>query len=362
MQATDRINPIFYRYSPRYDVAPNCVRLSMTYVDVPTNAIRRFSLDRFCITPELIGAKHEFVFEEMPVTLRLPPLHKEEVPFDQRRIDCYLWKSAGHVPVEYQVNNVDVEIELEKTIRVPEQVLKLHPNQFNLFEQHEQKQLNKTVAETGDVAARAFELWLRVIRWKSAIGHIGEPRIHYATVDGGGAVLRERATGHRFWLQGHTITGVGRRAVTVPQWDATQIALAAAKVPPVWFDFLFDGEMRINNKDLVGGVLSLAIALEVNIRTVFSRELQRGTIEPVVLEIFDQTNLRALLNRIKKLRYWNKEWEAVTDFSIFNSLMNYRDRAMHSADTEKLDLEELKKIHAAVKLFAYFTCDFMGLS
>ena len=65
----------------------------MPYVDVPTNAIRRFSLDRFCITPELVAAKHEFVFEGRPVTLQLPSLHKGEVPIDERRIDCYVGSS-----------------------------------------------------------------------------------------------------------------------------------------------------------------------------------------------------------------------------------------------------------------------------
>lgn len=334
----------------------------MTYVDVPTNAYRRFSLERFCITSELISARHEFAFEGKSVTVQLPALHKEELPFDQRRIHCYLWKTAGQIPVEYQVNDLDVEIELEDSIQVLEKVLHLHPNQFDAFDSREQQQLNRIVSETGNVASRAFEHWLRVLRWKSGVGHIGEPSVRYAAADGGGAVLRERATGHRFWLQGRTITSYGRRAVTLVEWASTQTALNANKIPPVWFDFLFDGEMRINNNDLVGAVLSLAIALEVNIRTLFSGELQKGTVEPVVLEIFDQTNLRALLNRIKKLRYWNKDWDAVTDLSTFNSLMNYRDRAMHSAETKNLDAMELRKIYAAVREFAYYTCDFLGLS
>jgi hypothetical protein len=334
----------------------------MTYIDVPTNVYRRFSLERFCITPELISARHEFIFEDRPVTVQLPALHKEELPFDQRRIDCYKWKSVGHIPLEYQVNNLDVEIELEDSIRVPKKVLQLHPNQFDAFDSCEQQRLNKIVGEMGSVASRAFEHWLRVLRWKSGVGHIGEPSVRYAAADGGGAVLRERATGHRFWLQGHTITGYGRRAVTLAEWDSTRTALNAKRVPPVWFDFLFDGEMRINNNDLVGAVLSLAIALEVNIRTVFSGELQKGTVEPAVLEIFDQANLRALLNRIKKLRYWNKDWDAVTDLSTFNSLMNYRDRAMHSAETKHLDALDLRKMYAAARKFAYFTCDFLGLS
>jgi hypothetical protein len=89
--------------------------------------------------------------------------------------------------------------------------------------------------------------------------------------------------------------------------------------------------MRINNNDLTGGILSLAIALEVNVRAIFSRDLRRLGVESVLLEIFDQTNLRALLNRIKRLKHWDQQWEQAADLSSFNTIMNYRDRVMHSA-------------------------------
>jgi hypothetical protein len=334
----------------------------MTYVDVPVNVFLRFSLERFCITPDLISAKHEFVFEGRPVTLSLPGLDKDTVPPEQRRIECHKWKSVGNIPLEYNVNSLDIEMELGDTIRVPEPVRHLHPNQFELFKPHEQKNLDQTVAEAGTIVRRAFEYWLRMLRWKSGIGYIGEPSIRYAGAHEGGAVLRDRLSGHRMWLQPHVIRAVGSRPVTTSQWDATQVALTACKLPPVWFEFLFDSEMRINNNDLVGAVLSLAIALEVNVRTIFSHDLRTADIEPVMLEIFDQTNLRALLNRIKKMRRWDKEWEKATDLSEINSLMNYRDRVMHSAQTENLDEVELRKMHAAVKKFAYFTCDHLGLS
>jgi hypothetical protein len=109
-------------------------------------------------------------------------------------------------------------------------------------------------------------------------------------------------------------------------------------------------------------VLSLAIALEVNVRFVFSDDLRRANLQPVVLEVFDLTNLRALLNRLKRIRHWDSNWAASTDFSAFNGLMNHRDGVMHSAKTESLDVIELRKMHAAVKKFAYFTCDALGLS
>ena len=45
---------------------------AMAYLDVPAGVFCRFDLDRLCITPGLVGAKHEFVFDGMQFTLLLP--------------------------------------------------------------------------------------------------------------------------------------------------------------------------------------------------------------------------------------------------------------------------------------------------
>lgn len=66
--------------------------------------------------------------------------------------------------------------------------------------------------------------------------------------------------------------------------------------------------MRINNKDLTGGILSLAIALEVNMRRLFSHDLRQLSVQPVLLENFNLSNLRMLLNRMKKLDHWDDSW------------------------------------------------------
>jgi len=305
---------------------------------------------------------HEFISEGKSVTIRLPPLEDEKVPIDQRRVILDKWKTAGNVPLEYQVNDVDLEVDIERTIRVPEAMLRFPPNQFGLLQPKEQKQLDGVVTTMGGLAGRAFGYWLQVLRWKSKIGHIGEARVQYAGHGGRGAVLREEVTGARLWLQPNVITAVGSTAVSLTEWNATQTALTASKRSPIWFDFIFDSDIRINNNDLTGGILSLAIALEVNVRAIFSRDLRRLSVEPVLLEIFDQTNLRALLNRIKRLKHWDQQWEQAADLSSFNTIMNYRDRVMHSAATEKLDAKELRRLNATVKEFGYFTCEFLGLS
>jgi hypothetical protein len=332
----------------------------MALLDVEVNSFHRFSLDRLSVTPELLGAAHRFTYEGKEIVLSIPKADKDSVPFDQRRVHCWKWKAEGNVPLEYSVYNIDLEIELTKPLRIPEAVMQRPPNQFELIGDEEQKRLNSIVRDAANAAKKSFEYWMSVIRWKSGIGHIGEPRVRYASDQGSGAVLRERTTGHRVWLGPSVIVGRGDKSVSLPQWDATQEALSAGKDPPIWFGFLFDSEQRANNNDFTGSILSLAIALDVNVRRVFSHGLQHT--EAAVLDVLDQANLRSLLNRMKKLSYWDDDWKNAADLSIFNDLMTRRDQIMHSAKTGNIDMREFRKMYTAVKRFAYFTCDFLGLS
>lgn len=332
----------------------------MAALEIDANTFHQFSIDRLCVTPELLGVTHQFLFSGQKIVISLPVLDKDTVPIDRRRVECWKWKADGHVPLEYMVNGVDMEIETNQRFQIPEELLLLSPNQFDLVGPEERKRLDQTVRSAEDVSRNAFEYWMSVLRWKSRIGHIGEPRVRYASDSGGGAVLRERTSGKRLWLGPRIIVAEGRRPVTIEHWSAAQATLAAGKSSPVWFKFLFDSEQRANNNDLTGSVLSLAIALEVNVRRVFSKGLQ--DVEPMVMEVLDQANLRSLLNRMTKLTYWSDEWKQATDLSIFNQLMTRRDKIMHSAMIEELSLKELRRMHAAVQRFAYFTCDFLGLS
>jgi hypothetical protein len=136
--------------------------------------------------------------------------------------------------------------------------------------------------------------------------------------------------------------------------------LMVSKSPPIWFDFVFQGEQRIDNHDLTGAVLSLAIALEALIRGLTTHHLSAQTVEPLIYDIVDRANFKSILGRLRKLTFWNSDWEKAIDFSIFNVLMDYRDRVMHSADIKMLNRQELMAIHAKVKSLAYFVSDFFG--
>jgi hypothetical protein len=248
----------------------------MAYVEVPVDVRARFEIDRLSIVAELVAAKHQFVFKGKNVAVSIPGPDKAGLPFDLQRLHLYKWRSEGNVPLEYAVRSLTVEMELADATDVPEEVRSLPPKQFELFQPNERDQLDRTLAEAGDELRAAFAYWLMILRWKSGIGYIGEPSINYGG-DRQSAALCERGTGHRLWTQTGTIVVQASRPITEANWSATQSALLGLKTAPIWFDFLFDSEMRLNNQDLVGAVLSLAIALEVNIRFIFFGELSKAS-------------------------------------------------------------------------------------
>jgi len=269
-------------------------------VSIEANLWRRFYLDRLSIEPALVAAKHEFSFEGKHVTIALPALDPKAVR-GQEKIACHRWHGvAGQemVPTQYEVYCVDMRVDLGEQIQVPEEALKPPPIHPELFDQSERTQLKKLTDDHVTLSTGAFTYWLKVLRWKSGIGHIGEPRVSYPD-RAGGAALQDTASGNRFWLQSYVIVAEPAPAVTSDQWKAAQAALTERKTPPIPFDFLFDGEQRLNNGDLIGSVLSMAVALEATIRTLATHHLSKLHVEELIFRLIDRTNLRSILGQLR---------------------------------------------------------------
>jgi hypothetical protein len=301
--------------------------------NIEANSIHRFYPERFRIKPDLLGAQHSFTHSGRQVSVALPQSEEINRPRHLRRVVCDVWRTEGRVPLEYQVNEVTVRIAVGHPLAVPEEALKVAPRRDHLFTEFERNQLAQLIEEHAALAVDAFRYWLSVLRWKSKIGEIGEPQVKLPDQSSGGSALQESATGHRFWLDSIHIVAHASGIVNSSNWQSAQEALSESRSPPIWFDFIFQAQQRINNHDLIGAVLSLAIALEAIIRTLVTHNLSTQNVEPLICDIVDRANLRSILNRIKTLSLWNDEWKRQIDFGAFNELMNYRDRVMHSADT-----------------------------
>ena len=105
----------------------------MSYVNVAVNATSRFALQRCRISAELVGSKHQFVFDGSRTLVMLPTAGMEGSTFEGSPITCDQWKSEGMIPLAYQVNSIDFEIQLGDTIDIPEEMLKLPAKQIGML-------------------------------------------------------------------------------------------------------------------------------------------------------------------------------------------------------------------------------------
>jgi len=317
----------------------------------------RFNISRFSVSPDLVGITHSFNFRDRKVEIRLPALEtNNDGSLRKDKIECYSWKNrdGNLIPLKYHVYCIDVTIGVPDQLAIPEEALKVPPKREELFTPSQKELLDQLVGSHAELAAQAIEYWLRVIRWKSHIGYIGQPRlVNHAS--GWRAYLQEVSNGHSFWAETAVLVVEREDPVTQEHWLATQLALTAGVKPPIWFSFLFNAEHQLENSDRTGAVLSMAIAFEAMIRTLITRDLASGTVvDPMVLEIIDNANLRSILNRLKKMKFWSAAWDKHADFSLFHQLMNARDRIMHSADTVAVLDKDWAKILGCITSFAYF--------
>jgi hypothetical protein len=161
-------------------------------------------------------------------------------------------------PLSYNIHCISISVAVDNPVNVPEALLHQPPNRYELVPKSKQGELSGIVDTYSTIAAGAFRYWLTVLRWKSRIGHIGEPEIRYAGQKTDVVALRSRDTGHRFWLPSIPIVIPQHGIVTEEHWKAAQLVLSSGQKSPVWIEFLFDSEQRLNNADIVGAILSLA--------------------------------------------------------------------------------------------------------
>lgn len=339
-------------------------REAMELKKIDAHLWMRLYLDQFVIMPALHGAAHQFEFENKNVVIAIPKAAPAKSPVSEwDPIICNSWRKDEKgelIPLQFVVQCVEISVHIDKKVSVPSEILTLSPNQFDKVTVDKQKELTSTIHAHMGVGHRAFDHWLGVLRWKSRIGHIGEPRIAYAGAQGALAALRQTADNHRFWVPGGVITLPRQVPVSEDHWRRAQKALIGQVPPPVWLKFLFESEQRANNNDITAAFLNLAIALEVGIRALIAHTLRDKDIEPIVEKILDLSNIAAIANRLKMLTFWDKKWQKVADLSAFQTIMNRRNDIMHAARGIELDKKELDKFLKTVSKFVFFVDEYIN--
>ena len=298
------------------------------WTKVAVSSWNRFSVSELFIAPSLPGAVHRFSVDGRAVEIRLPkrpPLNLKTDNWGNKHIRCMAWRKGR--PQAFLVEHADVYVDLQTQLSVPvEEIGRVHHD----WHQPGMRERFDKIAESGATTAlAAFELWLRTLRWKSLHGQVGQR--HLETRPAASTYLCDAGTSKRFY--GSTIrviASAGNALVSRADWNRTQEALKNKRQPPVWFDFLFEGEHRVNASDLHGGVLCLAIACEVVVRTLMKKHLATP-INQEYLSMVELGAIRRILDGWKDLGYWTPAWQQATDLPKLKRLFELRNRLAHKA-------------------------------
>ena len=315
----------------------------------------RFRSEGLAVKPDVLGRAHDFEFEGERIRIRLPReehLNKEEG--HETLVDCYAWESDGS-PLYYDILRVDVIIDVPQEMELEQALVSQPPRREHLTMPSKARFLGRIVDDHQSLALRAFDYWIRVIRWKNDYWRIGQPEV-YGHPSGWGTRLFVKETGKNFWLKGSTVTLMGRKALTAELWDKIEVALNESLPPPTWFEFLFDARQKLEVGDNTGCVLSLAIATETVFRRILERQVpDMEKVDPAFFDTISLLNARTIINRIRKFNFWNSgNWSKHFQVYLINEIFNQRDKVMHLGRTSSIGRSEMERMLEAADRFIHF--------
>ncbi len=317
----------------------------------------RFNSDWLAVTREVLGRKHRFNFEGRHVEVCLPQEeHADRGKGYDEVAECIRWKKQNgkDIPENFHIFKVDLTIDLEKPIEVRKALLEFAPVRRELITETKAKLFDKIIEEHESLALKAFDYWIRVVRWKIGFWLIGQPEIQTPR-SGWGTYLIEKDGGKRFWAGSHEFTIRFTKAVTIEEWDVIQEALSERREPPIWIEFLFDAQHKLEMGDKSGCILSLAIACESIFRhAVYNQFPDVKHVDERLIDTFNEINIRAIFRNITKFRFWDKNWKKNCDWSRINEIFNLRNSVVHLGRTEGIKDDDLVALVKSAERFIYF--------
>jgi hypothetical protein len=321
--------------------------------------VRLASWDRFhtrnlIVVPELLGQSHIFTFEEREITISLPGADKlpdepgdddspgQGLTFSERRL-----QDGQRQIRKVNVHNVDVTVSIPGNAAIPEEALTRPVKATELFSEQQQKYLDKLLSEYGDISRRAFDLWIRTLRWKADNWRIGLPEI-YGAKTGWSTYLRVKDTQKDLWVGDHISVVLAEKAVTTPIWDETSDILSSGQTPPIFYDLLYDAMAHLDRGDLRRTVLDAAISAETYMRIIVRQGLPPGLDDPLQTYIND-ANIRQVANKFFPARLDAQQKRRYkTIASNLHRMFDDRNDIAHSGHKEGLTAQYCQKVTDSV--------------
>jgi hypothetical protein len=183
------------------------VKVVAKQANVEVTSWTRFDTPNLEITPALLGQSHVFTFDGHRIEISLPSADRlagfrdaGDDPLVDRRISVVGWskQDGRRQPREIAVHDVGVICNIPGRTSIPEEA-RTTPITHEYFSEEQKKHLAKLARDYGNLAYRAFDLWIRTLRWKADAYRIGTPEVSGVKATGWQSEIREKNSLNRFW-------------------------------------------------------------------------------------------------------------------------------------------------------------------
>jgi hypothetical protein len=320
--------------------------------DISAMTWNRFITRNLSVAAEVMGSIHEFCFENLQVTIRLPA--REDAKRDEKsdevaRLSC--WSSISNEPIAYDVSKIDINVIYPETISVPKEALSNPPNQYDHFSDQQEKTVEHVCNQLSGVAERAFQYWLEILRWVSNNAMIGQPDIS-GFESGWSTYLKVASTSHAVWGSSKPIIIYTQPELTKEHWKAAGEHLNNGDTLPLHLRFLHAAKTSTRNGQYEKSIIELAMACEIYLRYQVFEFIPEST--PVELKKYiEEANINKYVSQFFKSLVPESQKQTyrkvATDIS---SLMSRRNSYVHLGELHDANEDLcLRFINTAEDLF-----------
>jgi hypothetical protein len=317
----------------------------------------RFHTRNLAVALELLGQSHVFALGEHEVGICLPSadrLPKDYTPGTHvigDRLSISGWQrtqDGGYQPLEVHVDDVDVVIGIPGKYTIPEGALSRPAIAYELFSEQQRKYLDKLTMDYGNIARRAFDLWIRTVWWKADAYRIGLPEV-IDVETGWSTYLHEKETQKDVWASGHIFTVYAAKVVTDEQWDEISEALNSGEQPPIYWDLLYDAMGHLERGDLQRAIVDAAVAAETYMKTKVHEGLPPDLDDPL-RKYIDSAQIWRVRDKFFPARLEAEQRKQYSTLKpVLNQLFDDRNDIMHTGQKEGLTEQHCRKIIDSVR-------------
>lgn len=325
----------------------------MDKINIKISSWNRFITRFLVVAPDLLGKELQFKFEDSSVKIKLPgDEHINQGKDYDNLVSIGARRARDNKPIEYDIHKVDVEVSLAYQTEVPSEVLTRSPNAYDLISEQKQKKLNETADAHKLIAGRAFEYWIRVVRWKCMNSSIGRPERHdYES--GWGTYLIDDISTKKIWVGSRVAHLRDYKTISLEQWDNIDSALQQGLWPPIYFELIHDAEEQIKIGEYNRALVDLAVACETYMHIKVLRLLPKDLDQPFVKHI-ERANVRIFINNFFPSFLGDNERKQFKELkSNLHELFDQRNNLLHTRHMDELTFDECQEyLKTASKLIS----------